>query len=144
VPSRPLLALVAAALGLALVASAPGPGPRVVDVVTVRPDATSASNAAPATTTTTGYAGADPASWTIRRLAAQLVFSCVDLSDLGDRGAAQRQAAAGIGGITLLGSHPPRHLRGRLAAVRRSAGRGEMGFVESGVEGGGVQRLGEL
>jgi beta-N-acetylhexosaminidase len=144
VPSRPLLALVAAALGLALVASAPGPGPRVVDVVTVRPDATSASNAAPATTTTTGYAGADPASWTIRRLAAQLVFSCVDLSDLGDQGAAQRQAAAGIGGITLLGSHPPRHLRGRLAAVRRSARTAVLPFVASDEEGGAVQRLREL
>ena len=143
-PSRPLLALVAAALGLALVASAPGPGQRVVDVVTVRPDATSASSAAPATTTTTGYAGADPAAWSVRRLAAQLVFSCVDLSDLGDRGRAQRQAAAGIGGITLLGSHPPRHLRARLAAVRRSARTAVLPFVASDEEGGAVQRLRDL
>ena len=141
-PSRLLLAVVAAALGLALVATSPGGGERVVDVVTVRPDATSTAAEAPAgTTTTIGYAGADPASWTIRRLAAQLVFSCVDLSDLGEHGAARRQAAAGIGGITLLGSHPPRHLRARLAGVRRSAPTAVLPFVASDEEGGTVQRL---
>ena len=138
-PPRPLLAVVAAALGLALMASAPGPGERTVDVVTVTPDATSTAAAAPATTTTTtSYAGADPATWPIRRLAAQLVFSCVDLGDLD---AARRQAAAGIGGITLLGSHPPRHLRARLAAVRRSARTAVLPFVASDEEGGTVQRL---
>ena len=134
-PSRPLLAVVAAAVGLALVASSPGPGQRVVDVVTVRPDATSTAAATPTTTT---YGGADPATWPIRRLAAQLVFSCVDLGDLD---AARRQAAAGIGGITLLGSHPPRHLRARLAAVRRSARTAVLPFVASDEEGGTVQRL---
>jgi len=139
VPPRPLLAVVAAALGLALMASAPGPGERTVDVVTVTPDATGTAVAAPATTTTTtSYAGADPATWTVRRLAAQLVFSCVDLGDLD---AARRQAAAGIGGITLLGSHPPRHLRARLAAVRRSARTAVLPFVASDEEGGTVQRL---
>ena len=138
-PPRPLLAVVAAALGLALMASAPGPGERTVDVVTVTPDATGTAVAAPATTTTTtSYAGADPATWTVRRLAAQLVFSCVDLGDLD---AARRQAAAGIGGITLLGSHPPRHLRARLAAVRRSARTAVLPFVASDEEGGTVQRL---
>jgi len=142
VPSRLLLAVVAAALGLALVATFPGGGERVVDVVTVRPDATSTAAEAPAATTiTTGYAGADPASWILRRLAAQLVFSCVDLSDLGEHGAARRQAAAGIGGITLLGSHPPRHLRARLAGVRRSAPTAVLPFVASDEEGGTVQRL---
>jgi beta-N-acetylhexosaminidase len=138
VPSRPLLAVVAAALGLAVVASAPGPADRVVDVATVRPDATSTAAAAATTTTPSGYAGADPASWTTRRLAAQLVFSCVDLGDLD---AARRQAAAGIGGITLLGSHPPRHLRARLAGVRRSARTAVLPFVASDEEGGTVQRL---
>ena len=138
-PPRPLLAVVAAALGLALMASAPGPGERTVDVVTVTPDATGTAVAAPATTTTTtSYAGADPATWTVRRLAAQLVFSCVDLGDLD---AARRQAAAGIGGITLLGAHPPRHLRARLAAVRRSARTAVLPFVASDEEGGTVQRL---
>jgi beta-N-acetylhexosaminidase len=139
VPPRPLLAVVAAALGLALMASAPGPGERTVDVVTVTPDATGTAVAAPATTTTTtSYAGADPATWTVRRLAAQLVFSCVDLGDLD---AARRQASAGNGGITLLGSHPPRHLQARLAAVRRSARTAVLPFVASDEEGGTVQRL---
>jgi beta-N-acetylhexosaminidase len=142
VPSRPLLAVVVAALGLAMVAATPGPTERVVDVATVRPDGTSTAAEGPAaTTTTTGYAGADPASWTIRRLAAQLVFSCVDLDDLGDGGAARRQAAAGIGGITLLGSDPPRHLRARLSGVRRSARTAVLPFVASDEEGGTVQRL---
>jgi beta-N-acetylhexosaminidase len=137
VPSRLLLAVVAAALGLAVAAATAAGGERiVVDVVTVRPDETSNATAAPAVAS--GYAGADPASWTIRRLAAQLVFSCVDLDDLG---AARRQAAAGIGGITLLGSHPPRHLRARLAGVRRSARTAVLPFVASDEEGGTVQRL---
>jgi beta-N-acetylhexosaminidase len=145
VPSRPLLTVVAAALALAMAASSPGGGERVVDVVTVRPDATSTAAAAPAITTTSSpYAGADPGSWTVRRLAAQLVFSCVDLDDLGDLGAARRQAAAGIGGITLLGSHPPRHLRARLAGVRRSARTAVLPFVASDEEGGTVQRLREV
>src|SRR4051812_31122911 len=134
VPSRPMLAVVASALGLALVASWPGPG-QVVDVVTVRPDATSTDASTP---TATSYAGADPATWPIRRLAAQLVFSCVDLGDLD---AARGQAAAGIAGISLLGSPPPRHLGARLAAVRRSARTAVLPFVASDEEGGTVQRL---
>lgn len=84
------------------------------------------------------YAGQDPSRWSDRRLAAQLVVSCVDMADL-DR--ARRQSAAGIGGIVLLGSRPPRHLRARLTGVRRAAATPVRPFVMSDEEGGLVQRL---
>ncbi len=81
---------------------------------------------------------ADPATWGNRRLAAQLTFSCVDMSDLRT---ARRHAAAGIGGITLLGSDPPGDLRARLRAVRRAAPADVRPFIASDEEGGTVQRL---
>jgi beta-N-acetylhexosaminidase len=85
-----------------------------------------------------GYAGSDPATWSTHRLAAQLVFSCVDVGHL-DR--ARRQAAAGIGGITLLGSNPPARLRARLQAVSAAARTPVLPFLASDEEGGTVQRL---
>lgn len=92
----------------------------------------------PATLRAVGYAGADPAGWSDRRLAAQLTVSCVDLARL-DR--ARRHAAAGIGAITLLGSRPPTDLRGRLRTVRAAARTPVLPFVASDEEGGSVQRL---
>jgi beta-N-acetylhexosaminidase len=84
------------------------------------------------------YGGTDPSTWSDHRLAAQLVFSCVDLGDLD---AARRQARAGIGGIVLLGSRPPSRLRARLAAVRDASRTAVLPFVASDEEGGTVQRL---
>jgi beta-N-acetylhexosaminidase len=84
-----------------------------------------------------GYRGPDPGTWGNRRLAAQLTFSCVDMADLR---AARRHAAAGVGGITLLGD-PPGDLRRRLAGVRRAARTPVLPFVASDEEGGTVQRL---
>jgi beta-N-acetylhexosaminidase len=86
----------------------------------------------------TAYSGKDPAAWGNRRLAAQLTFSCVDMGDLRT---ARRHAAAGVGGITLLGSDPPGELRRRLDAVRRAAPTEVRPFVASDEEGGTVQRL---
>jgi len=80
----------------------------------------------------------DPATWGNRRLAAQLTISCVDMRDLGT---ARRHAAAGIGGITLLGTDPPGDLRSRLRAVRRAAPTDVRPFIASDEEGGTVQRL---
>ncbi len=88
--------------------------------------------------TPSAYAGSDPATWGNRRLAAQLVFSCVDVGHL-DR--ARRQAAAGIGGITLLGSDPPARLRARLRDVSAAARTPVLPFIASDEEGGTVQRL---
>lgn len=94
---------------------------------------------APVTSGTTS--AADPDRWGNRRLAAQLTFSCVDMRDLGT---ARRHARAGIGGITLLGSTPPRDLRTRLRSVRASARTPVEPFVASDEEGGTVQRLRDL
>jgi len=90
------------------------------------------------TPTTLAYGGADPAEWGNRRLAAQLTFSCVDMSDLAT---ARRHAVAGIGGITLLGSRPPADLRRQLAEVREALPTRVLPFVASDEEGGTVQRL---
>ena len=84
------------------------------------------------------YAGADPAGWGNRRLAAQLTFSCVDLADLAT---ARRHAAAGIGGIALLGDRAPLDLRRRLAGVQDAAGTHVRPVIASDEEGGTVQRL---
>ena len=83
------------------------------------------------------YDGSDPAGWGNRRLAAQLTVSCVNLADLGT---ARRHAAAGIGGITLLGS-PRAGLRRDLRAVRDAARGPVLPFLASDEEGGAVQRL---
>ena len=95
----------------------------------------------PSTTPTleaSAYAGADPAGWGNRRLAAQLTFSCVDMADLAT---ARRHAAAGIGGVTLLSSRPPADLRRQLADVREVTSTRVLPFIASDEEGGTVQRL---
>jgi beta-N-acetylhexosaminidase len=84
------------------------------------------------------YVVHEPATWSNRALAAALTVSCVDLHDVR---AARRQARAGIGGITLLGSRPDRHLASRLTAARRAAAHDIAPFVMSDEEGGRVQRL---
>lgn len=86
-------------------------------------------------------AAANPARWGTRRLAAQLVFSCVRMDDVPD--VARRHARAGIGGIALLGDRPPadlgRQLRALPAAARRAGSTPPV--VGSDEEGGLVQRL---
>jgi beta-N-acetylhexosaminidase len=80
----------------------------------------------------------DPATWSDRALAAQLTVSCLNDHDVRP---AKRQARAGIGGITLLGSSPDRHLAKRLGKVRTLAPHSLAPFVMSDEEGGRVQRL---
>ncbi|MDQ1629550.1 MAG: beta-N-acetylhexosaminidase [Actinomycetota bacterium] len=91
-----------------------------------------------ATLHASAYDVRDPATWSNWQLAAQLTVSCVDMGDLGD---ARRQAAAGIGGLTLLGTPPRQGLGRRLATARRAAPHGLAPFVMSDEEGGSVQRL---
>jgi beta-N-acetylhexosaminidase len=86
------------------------------------------------------YDGRDPQQWGDRRLAAQLVFSCVDLGDLDE---ARRHAELGVGGIALLGSEPPSRLRHRLHRVSDAARTPVLPFLASDEEGGTVQRLRE-
>lgn len=88
--------------------------------------------------TASPYAGKDPAGWGNHRLAAQLTFSCVDMTDLRS---ARRQSRAGIGGIALLGNRPPQDLRRELRRVRDAAGTRVLPVIASDEEGGRVQRL---
>jgi beta-N-acetylhexosaminidase len=96
------------------------------------------SHTASAPVHATPYDARDPATWSAWQLAGQLTVSCVELDDVAD---AKRQAAAGIGGITLLGSRAPGNLAAQLAAADRRAPHGIAPFVMSDEEGGRVQRL---
>lgn len=80
----------------------------------------------------------NPATWSNRRLAAQLTFSCVAADDLAR---ARRHAAAGLGGITLLGNNAPADLRVQLWRAGVAAPHGVRPFIASDEEGGAVQRL---
>ena len=81
----------------------------------------------------------DPATWSSRQLAAQLVFSCVHSSDLGTAVAHSR---AGLGGVVVMGRPKDRAaLAGGLARVRAEASHGIAPLVASDEEGGRVQRL---
>ena len=98
---------------------------------TVPPQAVPSAGLAP-------YDVHDPSTWSNAALAAGLTVSCVDVNDVRR---ARKQAQAGIGGITLIGSHPDRHLRKRLGKARRAAPHNLAPFVMSDEEGGEVQRL---
>lgn len=77
----------------------------------------------------------DPARWTDRQLAAQLVMSGVQMHNLA---IARRWVSHGLGGIILFGD-PPADLRAQLAQVRSAYPVNP--FVASDEEGGRVQRL---
>jgi beta-N-acetylhexosaminidase len=81
----------------------------------------------------------DPATWSNRRLAAQLVFTCVDAAHWRT---ARSYARLGVGGITLMGNDASRiHLRAQLAAVTAAAPYGVRPYIAGDEEGGAVQRL---
>jgi beta-N-acetylhexosaminidase len=82
-------------------------------------------------TTATG----DPAGWTDRQLAAQLVLAGYDMHHLTD---AVPWVQAGLGGVVLFGS-PPGDLRARLSRLRAAGP--IVPLVASDEEGGQVQRL---
>lgn len=97
---------------------------------------TSAPNSATASATTFAPAEAlDPAAWSNRRLAAQLVMSGIDMSALPS---ARPWVADGLGGVVLFG-RPPADLAAQLQRLR-SAHRVPP-FIASDDEGGAVQRL---
>jgi beta-N-acetylhexosaminidase len=85
-----------------------------------------------------GYRATDPATWSNRQLAAQLTYTCVDAAHWRT---AERYAASGVGGITLLNNDASRHLASELARVRAAAPAGVRPFIGSDEEGGTVQRL---
>ena len=81
----------------------------------------------------------NPASWTDRELASELVLAGVDM---GSMAKAQPWARAGVGGIVLFGS-PSRSLGNQIAAIRAASPDGRI-LVSSDEEGGSVQRLTRL
>ena len=80
----------------------------------------------------------DPAGWTDRQLAAQLVLAGYDMSRIGD---ATPWVQAGLGGVVLFGT-PPSDLRARLTRLRAAGS--VVPMVASDEEGGRVQRLRSL
>lgn len=78
---------------------------------------------------------------TNRRLAAQVIFACTDSRNTSTQ---RTLAAAGIGGIVLLGNAPPSDLTRRLRSVRRAAPKNQRPVIASDEEGGSVQRLARL
>lgn len=79
-----------------------------------------------------------PASWSNRRLAAQLVLAGVEMDNLA---AARRWARGGVGGVVLFGD-PPRRLGAKLRKVRAAGSPAP--FIASDEEGGLVQRLADV
>lgn len=82
----------------------------------------------------TGPTG-DPAGWTDRQLAAQLVLAGYDMQHIGD---ATPWVQAGLGGVILFG-RPPADLGARLSRLRAAGS--VVPLVASDEEGGLVQRL---
>lgn len=81
----------------------------------------------------------DPATWSNRRLAAQLVMAGVTMHSSGQ---AKAWAREGIAGVVLFGD-PPANLRARLQVLRANSP-GQRLLIASDEEGGRVQRLRQL
>ena len=107
----------------------PSPAPPAVVPLAVRP----AAAPAPA------FDPGDPATWSSQQLAAQAVVSCVQSNDPGQLTA---HAAAGLGGLVVLGRPTDgAALTATLAAARGAAPHGIAPVLSSDEEGGLVQRL---
>ncbi len=112
---------------------------RLSTAITVAICAVAVSPAAPVAAS--AYSSGDPTTWSSAQLAGQLTHSCVDAANWT---AARAQAAAGIGGITLLGNSASPDLAAQLAQVRSAGPSGIQPAVSSDEEGGLVQRLSSL
>lgn len=84
------------------------------------------------------YSPTNPSTWSAAQLAAQLTFTCVDVSS---PSAAIAYAAAGYGGVGFVGSNAPADLASVLRTVRAAAPNGVPPVIWSDEEGGQVQRL---
>ena len=78
---------------------------------------------------------------TKRELAAAVLFGCANSANTS---AQRNMAAAGVGGIVLLGTNPPANLAARLRSVRKAAPKKPGPLIASDEEGGTVQRLSRL
>jgi beta-N-acetylhexosaminidase len=84
------------------------------------------------------YTATDPATWTDRQLAAQLVFCSVSAAD---PRAAIRYSEMGVGGVIILGNGARSDIGEDLSAVSHACTTGIEPFIASDEEGGTVQRL---
>jgi beta-N-acetylhexosaminidase len=100
---------------------------------------TAAVGASPAPSTSPSpSAPSELASWSNRRLAAQLVFCSVPATN---PSAGRKFATMGVGGIVILGGGARSSIGTDLAAVLKAAPHGIKPFIASDEEGGQVQRL---
>ncbi len=103
-----------------------------------QPDVAAAAIAGSPSPSPSLSAPSELASWSNRRLAAQLCFCSVPAPD---PLAGRRWARMGIGGIVILGGGAHSSIGQDLAAVLRAAPLGVRPFIASDEEGGQVQRL---
>jgi beta-N-acetylhexosaminidase len=124
------LAVVAAGLVMASCSSAkPVPAPTPTNAASPSPSATPCSNQLVL------------ATWTIDRLAAQLVAVPVQETDVA---AVAAEVSQGVGGVLLFGATAPADLGSALASMESTAPGGIRPFVMTDEEGGGVQRMANL
>lgn len=81
------------------------------------------------------------ATWSLSRLAAQVVVVPVDENHVGD---VSGEVAKGVGGVILFGSSAPADLGNRLERLFRKAPGGVTPVVMTDEEGGAVQRMSNL
>jgi beta-N-acetylhexosaminidase len=107
----------------------PGPVPTPSDSRSPRPSATPCSNQLIL------------ATWTVDRLAAQVVAVPVEETDVG---AVAAEVSQGVGGVLLFGATAPADLGSELTSLESTAPGGIRPFVMTDEEGGGVQRMANL
>ena len=102
---------------------------------------TTTTTTLPVTTTTACPGAVDLATWSLARLAEQVVVVPVDETDVASVG---REVAAGAGGLILFGASAPSNLGAALKSLDSSAPGGIVPFVMTDEEGGVVQRMANL
>jgi len=137
------VSLLAAPAPTSAAAPAPPPGPAASATPTAArststPPPPTAEERLPALAAPAPTAARGPASWSNRRLAAQVLLAGVEMDNLA---AAKRWARGGVGGMVLFGD-PPRRLRAKLRKVRAAGSPAP--FIASDEEGGLVQRLADV
>lgn len=139
-PHRIVLALLLVAVAAAVAAVALGCASEGAAGATAAesPVAISSPSGSATPASPSPLAPSEVASWSNRRLAAQLVVCSVPAADplVG-----KKYARMGIGGIVILGGGARSSIGRDLAAVLKAAPRGIKPFIASDEEGGQVQRL---
>ena len=127
--------VVSTVTGCALPGTSPSPSPSAS--LTPSATASAAPTPTPTTCSTTGVLG----TWSVTRLAEQIVVVPVSESDVASVAA---EVAAGAGGVILFGSTAPADLGTSLQRLAAAAPDGIAPFVMTDEEGGVVQRMANL